>query len=140
MTTPRRAILLGICLGLPGALAQLWLIHLNSAQSTPMRAFISITIAALIGVVAGLSAKTDAVKSAALTGFVAGVFLSAVGFVLLLTNPSLIGQHPFASAESTLAFASSVMAGTAISSWMIAGMAVLVALPISLSQIQKDEQ
>jgi hypothetical protein len=104
---------------------------LNSPQTPLWRGLLSLGIAALIGVVAGLTGKKEAILVAGQSGFVAGVLLSLVGFSLLATNPALAGPQPFASVESTLLFVSSVMAGTVISSWIVAALAVVVALPFT---------
>jgi hypothetical protein len=128
-----RTILFGIAIGVMGGLGQLWLLQFNAPQIAPLRGMLSMAVAVLIGVIAGLAGKTDALKIAALMGFIAGVLVSSVGISLLIRNPSMLGQHPFASVESTLSFMGSVMAGTVVSSWLISGIAVLVALPLSVS-------
>ena len=133
-----RAIVLGVVIGMVGALSQFSILRLNSSQTTPLRSLITLTIAVLSGTVAGVFEKKEALKAAALMGFVAGVLVSSVGVSLLIRNPTLLGDHPFASAESALTFMSSLMAGVVISSWLISGVAVLVALPLSLSQQAKD--
>jgi zinc transporter ZupT len=137
LITAPRAITFGVGIGIVGALGQFWLIRLNTPQTAPLRGLITLAIAVLIGTIAGLLEKKEALKLAALMGFVAGVFISAVGVSILIRNPSLLGDHPFSSAESTLTFMSSVMAGIVTSSWLISGVAVLVALPISLLQQQR---
>jgi len=131
MISPRRAILFGFGIGVLGALGQVWLIRLNTPQTAALRGLLSMSIATLIGVAAGRIGKEEGVKLAGLAGFIAGVLLSAVGFSLLAMNPALAGPQPFASVESSLLFVSSVMAGTVISSWIVAAVAVLVALPFS---------
>lgn len=140
MISPRRAIVAGVCIGLPAALGQVWLLRFNAPQTMPLRGLVSLSVAVLIGVVAGIRYKQSAVKVAALMGFVSGVFLSAVGLYALVTNPAFLGQDPFASAESTLALISSVMAGTVVSSWLIAGGAALIAFPISISHERKEKE
>jgi len=89
------------------------------------------SVAGVIGVIAGLNSKKEAVKVAAFMGFVAGVFLSFAGLASLTMNSTVIGQLPFPSAETTLALLSSLLAGTAINSWILAGLSVLVALAIN---------
>ncbi|MGA7411552.1 MAG: hypothetical protein WBW33_13810 [Bryobacteraceae bacterium] len=131
MITPRKAVAFGLGLGLLGALGQIWLIRLNSPQSAALRGMLSIAIAAVIGAVAGRAGKADALKFAGLAGFVAGVVLSVVGLSLLATSPALGGLRPFASVESTLLFVSSILAGSVISSWIVASLALIVALPFS---------
>jgi hypothetical protein len=108
----------------------MWMIHLNSPQATLFRSILSIAVAIVTGVIARLCGKTEAVKVAALMGFVSGVLLSSSGLAALATDPNMIGRHPFASAETALAFVSSVLAGTVIGSWIVAGLSVLVVLPI----------
>ena len=131
MMTQRKSLALGAGLGILGALGQVWFLMLNSPQTPLWRGLLSLGIAALIGVVAGLTGKKEAILVAGQSGFVAGVLLSLVGFSLLATNPALAGPQPFASVESTLLFVSSVMAGTVISSWIVAALAVVVALPFT---------
>jgi hypothetical protein len=137
MITAPRGIGIGIGIGVVGAGAQFGLIRLNTPSTTPLRGLVILTVSVLIGVIAGFFEKTESLKAASLMGFVAGVFVSAVGLSLIVQNPTLIGPHPFASAESVLSFASSVMAGTVISSWLVSGIAVLVALPLSISNNQR---
>jgi hypothetical protein len=134
--TPSRTIVFGVAIGLPAAFEQLWLIHLNSPQATLFRSILSMTAAIVVGVLAGLWGKTEAVKVAALMGFILGVLLSSSGLASLATDTNMIGQHPFSSAETALAFVSSVLAGTAIGSWIIACFSVLVALAIRSAQMK----
>jgi hypothetical protein len=56
--------------------------------------------------------------------------MSVVGTSIAMRNPALLGSHPFASVETALEFVSSIIFGTVISAWLIAGIAVLAALPI----------
>jgi hypothetical protein len=134
MTNPDLLVALGVLLGGAGAAGQLWLFRFGAIASAPLRNMLSIAIAILIGVIAGTTGRTNGVKVAALMGVVAGTILTAVGLTALLIDPTLVGLHPFSSAESFLVFVSSVMAGTVIASWAIAGVAVLVAWPLSLAQ------
>src|SRR5216683_280941 len=101
MTTPRSVIALGALFGIAGAAGQIWLLR--------------------FGVVAGTRGRSDGVKIAGLMGIVAGAILTIVGLSALLMDPTLIGQNPLVSAESFLYFVSSLIAGTAIASWLIAG-------------------
>ena len=135
MTSPRAVIGLGILFGVVGAVGQIWLIQFGALASAPLRTMLSMGVAVLIGVIAGTRSKTSGVKVAALMGVVAGAILTLVGLGALLMDPALIGQDPFASAESFLVFTSSIMAGTVVSSWLIAGVAALVAWPLSLAQV-----
>jgi hypothetical protein len=137
MTAPRTVVGLGIVFGVVGAAAQLWLIQFGALASAPLRTMLSMGIAMLIGVLAGTKAGTSGVKVAALMGVVAGAILTMVGLGALLMNPALLGQDPFASAEAFLVFTSSIMAGTVVSCWLIAGVAALVAWPLSLAQVQE---
>jgi hypothetical protein len=114
-----------------GAAGQIFLLRLNSAETAPLRGLLTFGLAVLIGTLAGLTGKGEALKAAGLSGFVAGVLVSSVGISLLIRTPGMLGDHPFASAETTLSFVSSILAGSVISSWLVAGVAVLVALPIS---------
>jgi hypothetical protein len=139
MTNPRVVVGIGALLGIGGAAGQLWLMQLGAAASAPLRAMLSMAIAILIGVIAGTMAKTDAIKVAALMGVVAGAILTLVGLGALLVDPRLIGQTPFASVESFMVFAGSILMGTAIASWIIAGVAVLVTWPLSLAQVREEE-
>jgi len=140
MTKPRVVIGLGILLGVAGAAAQLWLIQFGVFASAPLRALLSMCIAILIGVIAGTRAGASGVKVAALMGVVAGAILTTVGLSALLMDPALLGVEPFASAESFLVFTSSLVAGTVVSGWVIAGVAALVAWPVSLSHAQAGER
>lgn len=133
MKTPRAIIAVGLVLGLLGAAGQLWLIQFGALASAPLRTALSVCIAILIGGICGSWAKDQGVKAAVLMGVVAGAVLTLVGLGALLTDPALLGLDPLASAESFLVFTSSIILGTALSSWLIAGVAALVAWPISLS-------
>jgi len=140
MIAPRTAVIAGICIGLPAALGQVWLLRVNSPGTLPLRGLISLTVAVVVGVLAGLRYKEGAVKVAALVGFVSGVFLSMVGLYAVATSPAFLGQSPFATAESALALIASLMAGTVVSSWIIAGGAALIAYPISISYERRDKE
>jgi len=94
-------------------------------------------VAVIIGALAGLTAKNEALKAAGIAGFVAGVLVSSVGIAFIIQNPSLLGGHPFGSVETALSFVSAILAGSIISSWLVAGIAVLVALPINQAVIAK---
>jgi hypothetical protein len=139
MTKPMSVAGAGAALGLLGAAGQLWLMHFGAAASAPLRTTLSMLIAVLIGVIAGTMARENAVKVAALMGVVAGAIMTIVGLAALLRNPELIGQNPFASAESFFYFVSSIMAGTVLTAWVIAGVAALVSWPIGLAQPQDEE-
>ena len=102
-----------------------------------LRAMLSMAIAMAIGVLAGTRAGTSGVKVATLMGVIAGAILTTIGLGALLMNPALLGQDPFASAESFLMFVSSIMAGTVVSCWLIAGVAALVAWPLSLAHAEE---
>jgi hypothetical protein len=134
MTSPRLIIGLGALFGIVGAAGQLWLIQFGALASAPLRTALSMTIAILIGVIAGRWSKVGGAKTAALMGVVAGAILTMVGLTALLTDPAVVGLNPLSSAESFLMFASSIILGTVISSWLVAGVAALVAWPISLAQ------
>lgn len=131
MTSVTRAMVAGVLFGLMGVAGQLFLLWLNAAQTAPFRALLTFVVAALIGALAGFTGGSEALKAAALTGFVAGGMLTAVGMSLAIRTSGIIGNHPFASAETALSFMSSLLIGTIISSWLVAGVAILVALPIS---------
>jgi hypothetical protein len=137
MTGPRMVVGLGIVFGVVGAAGQLWLIQFGALASAPLRAMLSMAVAILIGVLSGTKAGPNGIKVAALMGVVAGAILTMVGLGALLMNPALLGQDPFASPEAFLAFASSIMAGTVVSCWLIAGVAALVAWPLSLAHVQE---
>lgn len=122
-------------LGLAGIAGQLALMHVNLAQAAPLRSGLTMAIAVLVGTLAGLLAKENALQSAGFTGFVAGTILTGMGMIIAVRRPDIVGAHPFSSAESALTFISSVVAGTVISSWVVAGIAVLIALPISLAMV-----
>ena len=128
MNTVKRVVTIGAGFGIIGISGQILLLWLNTPQI--FRAGLTFVLAVLIGVLAGFTAKQEAVKAAGLAGFLTGAMVTAVGMMLILRNPALIG-NPFASAEAAFSFMSSVMAGTVISSWLVAAISVLVALPIS---------
>lgn len=134
MTNTSRVIAIGVLFGLIGAAGQFWLVWLDSSQTSPLRGLLTFSLGILIGTLAGFTGKRDALKAAGLAGFVAGVMVSSVGISLVIRNPNIIGTHPFATAQSALSFISSLLAGTVVSSWIVAGIAVLVALPISQTQ------
>jgi hypothetical protein len=140
MTSAPRAIVIGILLGLIGAAGQFFLLLMNSPQTPPLRGLLTFGLAVLIGTLAGFTAKNEALKAASLTGFVAGALVSSVGIGLIIRNPNLLGDHPFASAETALSFLSAILAGSIISSWLVAGVAVLVALPISQTIVQERKR
>ena len=128
MRNPRTLVGWGLLLGLVGAAGQLWLSQFGILASAPLRTGLSLCLAILIGVVAGLRARADGVKVAALVGVVAGAVLTLVGLGVLLIDPSLVGLDPLSSAETFLIFSSSILTGTVLVSWLFAGIAALVAL------------
>ncbi len=125
----------GVALGLAGIAGQIALRHVNLAQAAPIRSGLTLGIAVIVGALAGLLGRERALQSAGFTGFVAGAMLTSVGMSIAVRSPGILGTHPFSSAEGALTFMSSVVAGTIISSWLVAGIAVLVALPISLALV-----
>jgi hypothetical protein len=129
MNSVRRVLGAGILFGLCGVGGQLVLLWFGAP--TPVRAGWTFLLAVLIGALAGFTGKEEALKAAGLAGFLAGVMVTATGIVLVLRNPAILGSSPFSSAEAALSFIGSVLTGTVISSWLVAGIAVLVALPIS---------
>lgn len=139
MSTPRNVVAVGIAIGLLGAAGQLWLLRFGAGASAPLRTMLSMLVAIGIGVLAGATAKSNAIKVAALMGVIAGAILTLVGLFALLMNPELIGQNPLASAESFFYFVSSIIAGTVLAGWLVAGVAVLVSWPISLAQVREDQ-
>jgi hypothetical protein len=138
MNKPRNVIAIAVILGLAGAAGQLWLMQFGALASAPLRGMLSMVVAITIGVLAGTQAKTGPVKVAMLMGVVAGAILTSVGLAALMMNPELAGQRPFDSVESFLVFVSSILMGTVISSWLIAGIAALVTWPISLAQATEE--
>jgi hypothetical protein len=76
-------------------------------------------------------------QAAALSGFVAGFLIAMFGMAMVLRNPSLIGPKPFSSVEAFFSFMGSVLIGLLFNSWLVAGIASLSTLPISLSFHQK---
>ena len=140
MKTAKGCLLTGIGLGLAGIAGQVALMHVNLTQAAPLRSGLTLGIAVIIGALAGLLVKQNALQSAGFTGFVAGTMLTAMGMSIAVRSPNVIGAHPFSSAESALTFISSVLAGTVISSWIVAGIAVLVALPISLAMVGEPSE
>ena len=139
MNRPARILGIGVLFGLLGAAAQVWLLRFGLIASAPIRGMVSICIAIAIGVVAGTLAKENAVKTAALMGVVAGAILTIVGLSAVLLNPQTLGENPFASAETLFTFVSSLMAGTAVASWLISAVAMLVTWPLSLTQSAEEE-
>ncbi len=139
MKSPRVIIGIGVLLGVVGAAGQIWLIQFGVFASAPLRTALSVTIAILIGVLAGTRAKASGVKVAALMGVVAGAILSLVGLGALLTDPALVGLDPMESAESFLIFVSSLMSGTVLASWVVSGIAALMAWPLSLEYVVEED-
>lgn len=139
MTSPRVVVGLGVLFGVVGAAGQIWLIQFGAFASAPLRTALSMVIAILIGVLAGSKAKASAVKVAALMGVVAGAIITLVGLSALLTDPTLIGLDPLSSVESFLVFTSSILAGTVLASWVVSGVAALVAWPLSLEPVTEDD-
>jgi hypothetical protein len=139
MKRPRLIITIGLFLGFIGACMQVWLMKFGALASAPLRGLVTLAIAIVIGVFTGTRVKENGVKVAALMGVVAGAILTMVGMAVLLTDPSLIGQHPFASMESFFSFVSSILGGTVVASWLTAGIAALVAWPLSLAQVPATE-
>lgn len=131
MTRASRAITIGILFGVCGIAGQLFVLRLAESHAALFRALLTIAIAASIGALAGFTGKSEAVKAATLTGFIAGIMTSSIGLGLMVRTPQLLGANPLASVEAFLSFASSVLAGTIVSSWIVAGIAALIALPIS---------
>jgi predicted CDP-diglyceride synthetase/phosphatidate cytidylyltransferase len=130
MSNVSRALITGLLFAFAAIAIQLSLLWIGASWTTPLRALVTVVAAVLIGVAAGLTAKKEALQAAGLSGFVAGVLMSVVGTSIAMRNPALLGSHPFASVETALEFVSSIIFGTVISAWLIAGIAVLAALPI----------
>lgn len=129
MTTPVRAILCGLAIGLAGAAGQLTFVSLGYPQAA--RAALTVLLAATVGALAGMTAGGEAIKAAGVAGLISGVIVTAVGLSVVLRNPATLGGQPFASVESALRFGSSLIGGTVISSWLVAVIAMLIAFPFS---------
>lgn len=140
MNRPLIVISLGILLGIVGAIGQIWLFKFGVVESAPLRNMLSTGIAVTIGIIAGLTSRRDSIKAAILMGVNSGVILAIAGLCPILLDPSLIGQNPLFSVERLLIFMSSVITGTVIIAWVFAGIAALVAWPISLSQNQQSDK
>jgi hypothetical protein len=131
---------LGVAVGLTGVLAQIPLMRMGVLASGSLRAMLSLLLAAGIGFVAGNFAPREGVKAASLAGVIAGTMFSLIGLGAVLMNPAVIGQSPFAAPESFFMFVSTLVMSTVIVSWLVAGIAALVALPVSLSRIAVLEE
>jgi len=129
----KRVVSLGLIVGLLGAGGQLPLLRLGLFASGSLRGMLSIFLAVAIGFITGTWAPKEGVKAAALAGVIAGAMFSLIGLGAVLMDPTVIGQRPLDSPEAFFMFVSSLIMTTVIVSWMIAGVAVLVALPVSLS-------
>jgi len=125
------AIAVGFFLGVLGVTGQLSLLWLHPPQAAVFRGLLTFCIVMLVGIWAGSSGKRDALTAAAISGLISGGMITSVGMCLALRNTDLVGRNPFSTVESALSFVSSVMIATVISSWLLAGIEVLVALPIS---------
>ncbi len=135
----KQVVALGLFVGLVGAGGQLQLMRLGLIASGPLRGTLSIFLAVMIGLITGKWAPQDGVKAAALAGVIAGTMFSLIGLGALLMDPSVIGQTPWGSLEAFFRFVSSLIMSTVIASWLIAGICVLVALPVSLSQAESSQ-
>lgn len=139
MTSSRHIIVFGLLVGAVGVTAQLLLLWRNPAGAGVLRGLITLFLAAIIGVAVGYLSYPHAIQSAALAGQVAGALISFAGLIVIVRNPAMLGENPFGSAEGWFSFLSSVLIGTVISSWLIAGVSVLVALPFHYMMKQRKE-
>lgn len=136
----KRVISLGLFVGLLGAGLQIPLLRLGLLASAPMRGMLSLFLAIAIGFTVGTWAPREGAKAAALAGVIAGAIFALIGLGALLRNPSVSGQAPLDSPQAFFLFVSSLIISTVIVSWVFAGVAVLVALPIGLSRVQEENR
>jgi len=135
----KQVVGLGFFIGLLGVAAQVPLLRLGLMASGGLRAMLSILLAIAIGFITGTRVPKEGVKAAALAGVIAGALFSLIGLGAMLMNPSVVGQRPIDSPEAFFMFVSSLIISTVLVSWLVAGVAVLVALPVSLSHTFEAE-
>ncbi len=136
----RRVVTLGFIVGIAGALAQIPMLRLGLVASGPLRGSLTLFLAIGIGFVTGTWAPKEGVKAAALAGVIAGTFFSLIGLGAILMDPAVVGQKPLDSPQAFFLFISSLISTTVLVSWLIAGVAAAVALPVSLSRVMDEAQ
>ncbi len=136
----KRVVTLGFVVGVAGAFAQIPMLRLGLFASGPLRAMVSLFLAIGIGFITGTWAPKDGVKAGAVAGVIAGTFFSLIGLGAILMDPAVVGQKPLDSPQAFFMFVSSLISTTVIVSWLIAGVAALVALPVSLSRVMDEAQ
>lgn len=125
MKQTRTIIIIGICLGLVGVGGQVWLLRSTVPYAQVGRGVLFLAIAAAIGVIATFTDRLEPMKTAALGGFVAG-FVQSWSTLFLSFD-----RQAFHSVELALARISAILITLALASWMTAGLAAIVAYPIT---------
>lgn len=129
----RSVVLIGLAFGLAGAIGQLLLSRIGLFVVAPIRGILTLLVPTAIGVLIGIRTPRSASSTAAVAGVIAAVPATLVQLGSILMNASLTGQSPFASVEAFLMFFGTLAACTAIWSWVLGGLAALVALACSQS-------
>lgn len=141
----RNVVWTGLAFGLAGAIGQLLLSRFgmraadvadqikNMMIIAPLRGFLTLGIPTAIGVLIGIRTHQNASSAAAVAGVIAAVPATLAQFGSILMNPSLSGQSPFSSVQAFLMSVGTLLACTVIWSWMLGGLAALVARACSQS-------
>lgn len=130
----RSVVLMGLAFGLAGAAGQLLLSRIGLLVVAPLRGILTLLIPTALGILIGIRSPRNAASTAAVAGVIAAVPASLAELGSILMNASLTGQSPFASVEAFLMFIGTLIACTVIWSWVLGGLAALVALACSQTQ------
>lgn len=130
----RSVVLMGLAFGLAGAAGQLLLSRVGLLVVAPLRGILTLLIPTALGILIGIRSPRNASSTAAVAGVIAAVPASLAELGSILMNASLTGQSPFASVEAFLMFIGTLIACTVIWSWVLGGLAALVALACSQTQ------
>ena len=129
----RSVVWMGLAFGLAGAAGQLLLSRIGLFVVAPLRGILTLLIPTAIGILVGTRSPRNASLTAAVAGVIAAVPATLAELGSILMNPSLTGQSPFGSVEAFLMFVGTVIACTVIWSWVLGGLAALVAVACSQS-------
>jgi hypothetical protein len=141
----RSVVWIGLAFGLAGAIGQLLLSRVgvraldvtdqinNLLVIAPLRGFLTLGVPTAIGVLIGIRSPQNASSAAAVAGVIAAVPATLAQFGSILMNTSLTGQSPLSSVEAFLMFVGTLIACTVLWSWVLGGLAALVARTCSQS-------
>lgn len=133
MKQPKKILMIALSLGLLGAFAQVWFIRSTAAYAPLVRGVTFIAIPVFIGLFAALTERKDTIKTAALGGFTVG-FIQSWSTVFFSLD-----RQAFQSVEVAFARIGAIFVALALTSWLTAGLASVVAFPITQAFSEKGE-